>query len=298
MEVCRKAQDFLPLSMKYHSVRLIEEQPRKGACVMVFLREITAALDDNHRSHFPYSVAQRKMPECLRLESPVTFFVGENGSGKSTILEAIAAALNLPAIGGSSVADDSSLAHARRLGKQLRLVWNQRTRRGFFARSEDFFNFARTMARMVQELAAEAEQYKEQLSGYGLKLATGSALGQRQAIIDKYGEDLDANSHGESMLHLLQERLVPQGMYLLDEPETPFSPVRQLALLSLIKQMAEQEDCQFVIATHSPILLALPGATIYSFDSSPVVPIQYEEIEHVRLTRDFLNNPQAFLRHL
>lgn len=97
---------------------------------------------------------------------------------------------------------------------------------------------------------------------------------------------------------MLQQRLTLQGIYLLDEPETRFSPLHQLTLLSLTKDMAEQEDCQFPIATHSPILLALPGAIICSFDSSPIVPIQYEEIGHVKLTRDVLNNPQAFLRHL
>ncbi|NLM70025.1 MAG: AAA family ATPase, partial [Firmicutes bacterium] len=122
--------------------------------------------------------------------------------------------------------------------------------------------------------------------------------GQRQALIDKYGEDLQTKSHGESILHVLLERIVPGGVYLLDEPETPFSPQRLLSLLALIKQMAEAGNCQFIIATHSPILLACPGASIYSFDETPIQIRPYEELEHVRLTRDFLNAPDAFLRHL
>ena len=98
-------------------------------------------------------------------------------------------------------------------------------------------------------------------------------------------------------MHVLNQRIVPGGIYLLDEPETPFSPQRQLALISIIKQMAEA-DCQFIIATHSPMLLAFPNATIYSFDESPVRTCQYTELEHVNLTKDFLNAPEAFLRHL
>jgi len=121
--------------------------------------------------------------------------------------------------------------------------------------------------------------------------------GQRRALANRYGEDADARSHGESFLQLFQSRFVPGGLYLLDEPEAPLSPQRQLALLAMLKGMAAQ-DSQFVVATHSPILMALPGADILSFDQPPVRRIAYEEVEQVSLTRDFLNNPEAFLRHL
>ena len=106
-----------------------------------------------------------------------------------------------------------------------------------------------------------------------------------------------ARSHGESFLQLFQSRFVPGGLYLLDEPEAPLSPQRQLALLAMLKEMAGQ-DSQFVVATHSPILMALPGADILSFDRAPVRRLPYGEVEHVSFTRDFLNNPEAFLRHL
>jgi len=122
-------------------------------------------------------------------------------------------------------------------------------------------------------------------------------LAQRRALIERYGEDLDANSHGESFLKLFQARFVPGGLYLLDEPEAPLSPQRQLALLSMLQEMVEQ-NAQFIIATHSPILMAFPGAAILSFDQHPVREIAWEETEHVSLTRAFLNNPQRFLRHL
>ncbi len=264
---------------------------------MIYLREIRVE-NLPHAHRFPFSVAAEKIQPVLTLPAPVTIFVGENGSGKSTILEAAAAAVELPAIGGEAAVRDQTLAHARTLAAHMQLAWNRRSWRGFFLRTEDFFNFCRRMAQMAAELADDAEAYEEELSGYGLQLAKGSALGQRQALIDRYGEDLDAQSHGESILDVLLERLVPGGIYFLDEPEVAFSPHRQLALLSLVKQKAEAEQCQFVIATHSPILLAVPGAAIYDFDQSPVQQTTYSALEHVKLTRDFLNHPSSFLRHL
>ena len=114
---------------------------------------------------------------------------------------------------------------------------------------------------------------------------------------ERYGDGLDARSHGESFLALFQSRFVPGGLYLLDEPEAPLSPLRQMALLSAIKEMVEQES-QFIIATHSPLLMAYPGAEILSFDQQPIAPVSYQSLEHVNLMRDFLNDPDAFLRHL
>jgi predicted ATPase len=116
-------------------------------------------------------------------------------------------------------------------------------------------------------------------------------------LIERYGENLDANSHGESFLKIFQSRFVAGGLYLLDEPEAPLSPQRQLALMSMLKEMVDQE-AQFIIATHSPILMAFPGARILNFDNHPVMEAHYDDVEHVSLTRAFLNNPQSFLRRL
>jgi len=264
---------------------------------MIHLRslEISDTLTDPAR--FPFNLPMIRETRRVEFETPVTFFVGENGSGKSTLLEAMAAAIGSVAVGGDSIQRDETLAHARELGRALKLVWNRKTRRGFFLRAEDFFRFARRMAQLAQEMADEAKGMEEKYSGYGLLLAKGALMGERAALVERYGEDLDANSHGESFLHIFQSRFVPGGLYLLDEPETPLSPQRQLALLSMIKQMIE-EDAQFVIATHSPILMAFPGATIVSFDEYPLRKIAYEDVEHVNLTRDFLKDPERFLRHL
>ncbi len=250
-------------------------------------------------SVFPFALPIFRQFSPLDL-APVSFFVGENGSGKSTLLEAIAAAANLPAIGANDVEQDETLESARILGDCLRLGWKKRTHRGFFLRAEDFFGFSRRVNALQGDLAAQATRYKAELDGNpqdeGLQRAYGSILGQKRALEAKYGADADARSHGEGFLNLFQARLVPGGLYLLDEPETPLSPLRQLAFLGLMKEFVARE-CQFLIATHSPILMAFPNAQIWHFDQA-IRATQWDEVEHVSLTRSFLNEPQAFLRRL
>lgn len=250
---------------------------------------------------FPWSVPAIRAMGTLTFPSPVTFLVGENGSGKSSVLEAIGAATSLPAIGGElRISDDDTLAAQRALGERLRLTWERRTTRGFFLRAEDFFGFTKTIARMRADFLRELEGVEAE---YGDRSAMARGLRElpiRSSLHDmerRYGVDLDANSHGQSFLRLFQSRFVPGGLHLLDEPEAPLSPQSQLALITMLKEMT-QAGAQFIIATHSPILLAFPGATIYSFDQLPVQAVPYAELEHVKLTRDFLADPERFLRLL
>jgi predicted ATPase len=251
---------------------------------------------------FPFTVPAIRTLEGLALEGPVTFFVGENGSGKSTLLEGIAAAARLPTVGSTELSRDDSLAAQRRLGKVLQLSWIKRTTRGFFLRAEDFFGFTKRLAQLRAELLLEQREATEQYKAAGRSdAALGLKLRPLHASIvemeKRYGVSLDANSHGESFLALFQSRFVPGGLYLLDEPEAPLSPQSQLALLAMIGDMVAQ-DAQFVVATHSPMLLAFPDAQIYSFDSIPVRAVSYEELDHVRITRDFLNAPNRYLSQL
>src|SRR5438034_1044597 len=253
-------------------------------------------------AQFPFSVPAIRALDGLSLERPVTFFVGENGSGKSTLLEGIAAAARLPTVGSAEVQQDDTLEAQRRLGEALRLSWARRTVRGFFLRAEDFFGFTKRLARVRAELIVEMREaaalYK---AGGRSQTALGLKQGPLQASIaeleKRYGAQLDANSHGESFLKLFQSRFVPGGLYLLDEPEAPLSPQSQLALLAMLSDMVTQ-DAQFIVATHSPILLAFPHARIYSFDHAPLRAVGYEELDHVALTRDFLNDPGRYLRRL
>jgi predicted ATPase len=251
---------------------------------------------------FPFSVPVIRSLQTLDFPSPVTFFVGENGSGKSTLLEAIAAAAGLAAVGSDDVATDTTLDAQRRLAGALRLSWRKRTKKGFFLRAEDFFGFTKRIAQMRsdflrQATEVEAEYKAKDRSAMALGLALGPLLGSVHEMERRYGVDLDANSHGQSFLKLFRSRFVPGGLYLLDEPEAPLSPQSQLGLIAMLKDMV-RENSQFIIATHSPILLAFPDATIYTFDERPLRTVPFDELEHVRLTRDFLNDPQAFLRHL
>jgi predicted ATPase len=241
---------------------------------------------------WPFSVPAVAGLGHRSVESPVLFFVGENGSGKSTLLESLAIATRRVTVGAADAAVDPSLGGLRPLAARLRLGWGRQTARGFFLRAEDFFNFGRRNRETVAELDRFAERFRDDAR------VRGYMLGQKSAIEERYGGDLDALSHGESFLQLFKSRVVPGGFYLLDEPEAALSPKRQLALLSIIKQSIEEDDCQFVIATHSPILLSYPGATHWVFDERGIEEAAFEELEHVQFTRDFLQAPERYWRHL
>jgi predicted ATPase len=264
---------------------------------MIHLASVSLKLGIPQTGEFPFNLAVFRSLDKVEFHSPVTFLVGENGSGKSTLLEAIAAGLDAITVGGADVSRDDSLAHIRPFAKHFRFSWHHKTRRGFFLRAEDFFRFARRVTHMRNELLHEAAEYERTLTGEALARAKGTMLGQVAEMESRYGKDLDANSHGESFLKLFQARFVPDGLYLLDEPEVPLSPQRQLTLISMLKDMVSQNG-QFIIATHSPILMAFPQATILSFDHTPLREVPYAQLEHVTLTRDFLACPERYLRNL
>lgn len=212
----------------------------------------------------------------LKLNTNVTFFVGENGSGKSTLLEGLAESCGFSLTGGSrnhNLATANTIdGYESPLTKHLKLTWiPRRITNGFFMRAENFFNFAS----YIDEIAKSDPRI---LNAYG-------------------GKSLHEQSHGESFLSLFNNRF-ETGIYLLDEPEAALSPARILALMSVINQLESNGRAQFIIATHSPILICYPGATVYQFDENGVHKTNYEETEHFRLTKSFLDNPSAYLRHL
>ena len=264
------------------------------------IRRSPATAGAESRRGFPFDVpAIATLPELV-LDRPVTILVGETGSGKSTLLEAIAIAAKATTAGAADAADDDTLGGVRALAADLRLSWASRRHRGFFLRAEDFFGFARRMAAMraglEEDLGRVLDEYADR-DAYARGLA---ALPYRKEIAElerRYGAGIDSHSHGEAFLAFFRDRFVPGGTYFLDEPEAPLSPFRQLAFLSLVGE-AVAAGSQIVMATHSPILLACPDAAIWSFDSAPIRRVAYEDLEHVSLMRDFLNDPGAFLRHL
>ena len=216
---------------------------------------------------YPFSLPPVRMLESLELHPSVTFFVGENGSGKSTLLEAIAVACGFNAEGGSkNFRFDTRVSHSE-LHRYLRVSrGHPRPRDGFFFRAESFFN-----------VATEIENR-----------GVGFSYSQRP---------LHEQSHGESFLALMMNRCGGNGLYLLDEPEAALSPTRQLSILTRIHDLVGEKS-QFLIATHSPILMAYPDAWIYEFSQNGIQRIAYEETEHYRVTRDFLANPKRMMRVL
>ena len=255
---------------------------------------------ESETDEFPFTVQVIRSLAEIKFTAPVTFFVGENGSGKSTVMEALACAVESITVGSESVKTDKTLVPVRKLAKYFKLAWTKRTRKGFFMRAEDFFGYARSMRETREELEEELSNVDRDYKGrskLAVDLARSAYQGQLAAMKHRYGKDLDNFSHGEAFLNLFQARFVPGGFYLMDEPEAALSPSRQLSFLSALKQMVGQES-QFIIATHSPIILACPEAQILQFQDGMIREVKYNELEHVSLTRDFLANPDAFLRYL
>jgi predicted ATPase len=224
---------------------------------------------------YPFSLAAVRPLERMEFHPGVTFFVGENGSGKSTLLEAIAVACGFNPEGGSRNFRFTTRDSHSELHRFLRVArGHPRPRDGFFLRAESFFN----VATEIEKLDAEP--------------------GGGPPIGPSYGErPLHEQSHGESFLALLLNRFRGEGLYLLDEPEAALSPSRQLSVLTRIHDLVLRKS-QFIIATHSPILLAYPEAVIYSFSAKGIEKVDYKDTEHYRVTRDFLSNPERMLRFL
>lgn len=252
----------------------------------------------DHSGPFPWSLPLVRGLHGLSLTAPVTFLAGENGSGKSTLLEGMAAGMDAVAAGGRDLRRDPTLRAARDFAAGFHFARRRHARTRLFLRAEDVFGYTGRLASDMEGLGEAVRELEGSLpEGYGRDLATGAVRGQRLALERRYGADPDARSHGETFLALLGTRLAPEGLYFLDEPEAPLSPTRQLALLALLAGRVATGS-QFVIATHSPILMALPGAAILRAEDGALRPCAWDDLEHVRVTRAFLNDPASVLRRV
>lgn len=212
----------------------------------------------------------------LDIDSAVTFFVGENGSGKSTLIEALAVLCGLPVSGGSR--NELAAGHGPEadsaLSRVLRPSFSRRPTDGYFLRAEFQAHFASLLDARKEDVDFIGNPY------------------------DLYGgRSLHTRSHGEAFLAVLQNR-IRQGLFFLDEPESALSPQRQLALLVLMHELVTEGRSQFVIATHSPVLMTYPGATIISFDNDELRPVLLEDTDHYQITRGILDDPHLYWRHL
>lgn len=223
---------------------------------------------DSYLNQLPV-IRNLKKQDGLSLRGDLIFFVGENGTGKSTLLEAIAIASGFNPEGGTKNFNFSTKSSHSNLSDSLTISKFISPKDGFFLRAESFYN-----------VATEIEELN--------KISPMKCYGEKS---------LHEQSHGESFLSLIQHRFLGHGLYILDEPEAALSPSRQLTLMAEIQELI-MKDSQFIIATHSPILLTFPNAIIYELKEDGIYQVRYDETEHYQLTKNFLDCPQRILRHL
>ena len=245
---------------------------------MRFIRSIGIDWDAISPDSYLRDIPALRFAAPLQLDSNVTFFVGENGTGKSTLLEGVAVAWGFNPEGGGKNYHFSTYDSHSELHEAVRLIrTTSRPKHSYFLRAESFYN-----------VASKAEEYR--MSGLGED--------SEEAFYARYGgKALHNQSHGESFLHLVEGEFRPGGLYLLDEPEAALSPQRQLSLLTLIHDLAQQ-NAQFIVASHSPILLGLPDAQILSFDDGEIHPCEWRDTESYRVMELFINQRDRLLHQL
>ena len=206
----------------------------------------------------------------IKFSSSVTFFIGENGSGKSTLLEALARRCRIHIWSGVENTRVDPNPYEEMLFLYLEVEWADGIVPGSFFSSQIFRNFAELVEMWEADNPGQIEYFG--------------------------GKSLLTQSHGQSLMSFFKTRYRIKGLYLMDEPETALSPKSQLELLKLLQEMSALGHAQFIIATHSPILLACPGSIIYSFDYTPVKAVLYEETEHYQVYKNFMENPKRYLK--
>lgn len=226
-----------------------------------------------NKNKYPFCIPCIKNTDEIKINSPVTFFVGENGAGKSTLLESIAVASGFNAEGGTKFYNFATFDSHSDLSGYITVVKEfAMPKDGFFLRAESFYNMSTELERL-------------------------SDIEQLPDLRPLYGGSLHEKSHGESFLSVITNRFSGDGLYILDEPESALSPSSQMVLMLAIKELI-RENSQFIIATHSPILMAYPDAQIFEFTENGIVPTDYRQTQSYILTKAFLNSPEAVLGKL
>ena len=255
------------------------------------------SINSDKKRPFPYDLPVVTLAKDIELDKKITFLIGGNGTGKSTVLETLAYRLQLPHMDGSEYNKDS-FATARKLLPYLELDWGIMRSIGFLFRAEDFGDLINSIDRRDDALHRNLSSLEGEVPDHIIKEMVENANTQRHHMRHNYGQDLQSFSHGEAYLKIMKEKINDKGIYILDEPEAALSPTKQLSLIYFIQEHLKQHMSQFIIATHSPILMSYPEALIYELTDDSMAITDLESTEHYSVTKSFLNNPQMFLRHL
>lgn len=235
---------------------------------MIYLESVEFIESD--KNWFPFSLPLFRNETKVEFKTPITFIVGENGSGKSTFLEGLASVVGFNSMGGNAN-HNYGIKENYSIDDIIKLNWNLKTRKGFFFRAESFFNFSNYIDKLIDE--------------------DGSLLGAYG------GRKLTNQSHGESFLALFGAKF-HDGLFILDEPEAALSPERQLSLVTILNDLATKNNAQFIIATHSPILIATPNSVVYEIEDNKFVEKNYEETKQFNLYKNFLNDSKRYINYL
>jgi len=254
------------------------------------------SINTDKQQPFPFNIPAVRFARLVELDKKVTIFVGDNGSGKSTLLESLAYYLKIPLIGGH-INSTASFAAAKLLNPYLEIKWSRQTSKGFFFRAEDFSDFVNAVERHQSGIRTQLSELQGQVDDSIIEKMAESMNYALHQTRKTYGADMQAFSHGEAYLTILQTRIADKGIYLLAEPEAALSPLKQLALIAFILEVLKKGNIQFIMATHSPILMGIPGARIYEIQEDGMQEVKYRETEHYRITKTFLDNPEHYLRH-
>lgn len=246
---------------------------------------------------FPFDVPAVKFGKHLNVKSPIVIFVGDNGTGKSTLIETFAYRMQLPHMDGSTYAK-SCFDAARTLLPYLEIEYKIMKTVGFFFRAEDFGEYINSVDRRDASLHKSLEDLEGSVPNHIIKEMKDNANSQLYHMRKNYGQELQSYSHGEAFLQIMQEKIKSKGIFILDEPEAALSPLKQLSLIYFIREHLTSNLSQFIIATHSPILMSIPNAKIFEITHETLKETPLEDTEHFSITKSFLNHPELYLNSL
>lgn len=264
---------------------------------MIYLRALKKTREVDNRKEYPLSTGLCQNLERLEFTKPVTIIMGDNGTGKTTLLEILASVLTAVRIDGNLSETHGKQNLFKEIERFYRIEMIKKPKRNFFFQAEDFIRYIDNLHEMRREAINGLEEininFKDK-SGYSRGLAATPYAKALYEMDQMYEEDITKRSHGESFIDFFGARIIENGLYIIDEPEAALSFYNQLVLMNLIGE-AEKRKCQIIISTHSPVLAAYPGACIYEIDNENIIrETSYDEIENIKFLKSFLSRRELY----